>query len=63
MPKAKLKISGGFRSEDGANAFARIRGFISTTKKRGKSVYDGLVAVFNGGATDFLYSVHEPGST
>ena len=55
MPKTKQKISGGFRSEDGANAFARVRGFISTTKKKGKNVLDGLVSVFNGSATDFLY--------
>ena len=56
MPKAKQKISGGFRSEDGANHFARIRGFVSTAKKRGMNVFDGLVAVFNGGATEFLFS-------
>jgi hypothetical protein len=55
MPKAKQKISGGFRSEDGANAFARIRGFVSTARKRGKSIFDGLLAVFNGDATNFLY--------
>ena len=56
MPKAKQKISGGFRSEDGANAFARIRGFVSTVKKKGKNVFDGLVSVFNGNATGFLYA-------
>jgi transposase len=55
MPKAKQKISGGFRSEKGANAFARIRGFVSTVKKKGKKVLDGLVSVFNGDASDFLY--------
>jgi transposase-like protein len=56
MPKAKLKISGGFRSEGGAKAFARTRGFISTVKKKGKDVFDGLVSVFKGNASDFLYS-------
>jgi len=55
MPKAKQKISGCFRSDDGAKAFARIRGFISTTKKKGKSVFGGLVSVFNGDAMAFLY--------
>jgi len=59
MPKAKQKISGGFRSDDGAKAFARIRGFISTVKKKGKNVFDGLVSVFNGGSKAFLY----PGSS
>jgi transposase len=56
MPKLKQKISGGFRSEDGANAFARIRGFVSTAIKRSKNVYDGLVAVFTGEAYDFMFS-------
>ena len=56
MPKLKQKISGGFRSEDGADAFARIRGFVSTAIKRGKNVYDGLIAVFNGDAYDFMFS-------
>ena len=55
MPKAKQKISGGFRSEEGAKSFARIRGFISTVKKKGKNVLNGLNAVFEGNATGFLY--------
>jgi hypothetical protein len=54
MPKAKQKISGGFRTKDGAKIFARIRGFISTVKKRGKNVLEGLRAAFNGQALDFL---------
>ena len=55
MPKTKMKISGGFRSKQGAKVFARIRGFISTTKKKGKNVLDGLVSVFNGNSKSFLY--------
>jgi transposase len=35
MTKLKLKISGTFRSEDGANALARIRGYILRLKSRG----------------------------
>ena len=58
MPKAKQKISGCFRSDDGAKAFARIRGYISTVKKKGKSVFDGLVSAFNGDAKAFLYPEH-----
>jgi hypothetical protein len=42
MPKAKLKISGGFRSERGAKDFARIRGFIATVKKGVKTFLMGL---------------------
>ena len=58
MPKAKQKISGGFRTQKGANTFARVRGFVSTVKKRGKNVLDGMTAVFKGEALNFLY--HEP---
>jgi transposase/regulator of replication initiation timing len=56
MPKAKQKISGCFRSEDGAKHFARIRGVISTIKKKGKNVMDGLAAAFGGNGETFLYS-------
>jgi transposase len=55
MPKTKLKISGGFRSVDGAKSFARTRGFISTLKKKGKNVLEGLVSAFNGDSETFLY--------
>jgi len=55
MPKLKQKISGCFRSNGGANSFARIRGFLFTAKKKGRRVLDGLVAAFNGEAANFLY--------
>jgi transposase len=48
MTKLKLKISGTFRSEDGANAFARIRGYISTLKKQGLNVLHALTKAFLG---------------
>ena len=48
MTKLKLKISGTFRSETGAYAFARIRGYISTLKKQGLSVLDALTRAFLG---------------
>ena len=55
MPKLKQKISGCFRSAEGKKAFARIRGYISTVKKKGKNVLDGLVSAFKGDAAEFLY--------
>ena len=55
MPKTKMKISGGFRSGHGTKVFARVRGFVSTAKKKGKNVLDGLVSVFNGNSKTFLY--------
>jgi transposase len=55
MPKAHQKISGCFRTVDGAKAFARTRGFISTLKKKSLNVFDGIVAAFRGEALAFLF--------
>jgi transposase len=51
MMKLKQKISGGFRSVEGAQMFARIRGYISTLKKQGLNVLDALKQVFSGNPT------------
>jgi transposase len=42
MMKVKMKISGGFRCQDGAADFATIRSFISTAKKHGWNVIHAL---------------------
>jgi transposase len=42
MMKVKMKISGGFRCQDGAADFATIRSFISTSKKHGWNVIHAL---------------------
>lgn len=42
MMKVKQKVSGGFRSRDGAVDFALIRSFISTAKKQGWNVIQAL---------------------
>ena len=42
MMKVKMKISGGFRCQDGAADFACIRPFISTAKKHGWNVIHAL---------------------
>lgn len=46
MAKVKQKISGTFRSELGADAFTRIRGYISTARKQGKNVMGCIKSVF-----------------
>jgi transposase len=48
MLKVKSKVSGCFRSPQGADQFCRIRGYISTLRKQGYSVLDGLTGVFVG---------------
>ena len=48
MTKVQQKISGTFRSVQGARNFCRIRGYISTMKKNKLSVIDAIDAVFNG---------------
>lgn len=51
MMKLKQKISGGFRSVEGAQMFGRIRGYISTLKKQGVNVLEALKQVFLGNPT------------
>lgn len=48
MMKVKLKVSGCFRSEDGADEFCRIRGYISTMRKQGHNVFATLKSVCEG---------------
>jgi transposase len=48
MMKLKQKISGCFRSADGAKMFCRIRGYLSTLRKQDRNVLDALVGLFSG---------------
>ncbi len=44
MMKLRQKISGGFRSQDGAQDFAVIRSVLSTAKKQGRDILQTLNA-------------------
>jgi transposase len=48
MVKVRQKISGCFRKMEGAAAFCRIRGYISTMRKQGENVLLALEGVFRG---------------
>jgi transposase len=48
MKLFKQKISGCFRSQDGAEMFCRIRGYWSTLRKQGIDVFDALTILFMG---------------
>lgn len=48
MVKVRQKVSGCFRTEEGAGAFLRIRGYISTVRKQGEDVLAALEGVFIG---------------
>jgi transposase len=48
MAKVRQKVSGCFRSQRGAVAFCRIRGYISTLRKQHMPVLSALVQVFRG---------------
>ena len=48
MMKVQQKISGTFRSWEGAEAFATVRSYISTISKRGMNVMEAIASVFAG---------------
>ena len=54
MTKVQQKISGTFRSEQGARNFCRIRGYVSTVNKKSLSVIDSISEIFNGNPLVYL---------
>jgi transposase-like protein len=59
MIKVQQKISGTFRSSQGATAFCVIRSYLSTMRKQGRSMLAALAAVFEGSPFPIAW---EPGS-
>lgn len=48
MIKNQQKVSGSFRSMEGAEVFSRIRGFVSTLRKQGRPILQSLRSAFQG---------------
>ncbi len=48
MVKLQQKISGTFRSDEGATAFCRLRSYLGTMRKQERNMLEALTAVFHG---------------
>jgi transposase len=46
MMKVQQKISGTFRTVQGARVFARIRSYVSTVRKNQRNVFEEVVRLF-----------------
>jgi transposase len=56
MPKLKQKISGGFRTNLGADTFCIIRSYMATLRKQGKNLFDAIVQTAQKKPPDPCYS-------
>ncbi len=54
MTKVQQKISGCFRSRDGAEIFCRVRGYLSSCRKHGLSSSQAMKMLFDGKLPDFV---------
>jgi len=48
MVRVRQKVSGSFRTQEGANIFSEIRGYVSIAKKNAFSVIEAIQRAFEG---------------
>lgn len=66
MAKVHLKITGGFRSERGAQNYALFRSYIATVKKHKISVFWAIKNLYNPNKNptlDLIFKAYRPNST
>jgi len=56
MPKVKQKVSGCFRTPQGATNYCVIRSYCATMHKQGANIFDSLVAAFKGSTPQPCFS-------
>ena len=61
MIKLQQKISGCFRTPDGARVFCRVRSYLSTARKQGYALLCSLERAFNGKPLVFQYAAESFG--
>jgi transposase len=54
MMKVQQKVSGCFRSREGAKIYCRIRNYISTCLKQGMTASKAVNLIFQDALTDFV---------
>jgi transposase len=56
MPKLREKISGTFRTPEGAATFCTMRSYLATLRKRSRDLFESLVFTFKGELPEPIFS-------